>query len=398
VHSIQENFAYVIPSLLTGGAELQTINQLNYLWSKGIRNFYCIILSRQASNLEKLKMDPEKIKIFEKYDEIKLSPASIRQSLNLAKDLAKFLKDNNIHNVLAILPYAHFCCRLAKLFLIRSHKIKLSVYYRNVYYSLFPLNTFSKRLFNKMDSILAYFLDNKSLFISKAVFKDVSSHFFVRHHLILPNSLPLVEVGADLALQYLNKEKINLQGRFVVLFPGRLTRQKGHVFLIECMRRFITQYEKPEREVLILLAGDGPEKNQILTLIDRYDLKERFKLTGNIDNELLLSLHKLSDVVVIPSVNEGFGNVCIEGLMQKSVLLVADIGGLSEIIEDRVNGIKFKALDEDDFIEKFRTIYDGEKDILDRKIIFQSFVDNYTIDKQIPKIIAHCSIKTDTVM
>lgn len=388
------NFAFVIPSLRIGGAELQTINQLNFLWEKGIRNCYCIVLTNDASDLSRLTIDKSNIKVFPFNGPSTITASTLKGSLGLSIELAKYLREKRIRNIIAVLPFSHFCCRLARLLLFYK-KIELSSYYRGDYFSTSPLNTFSKKFFNKVNSILAFFFDSNTLFISKVVLEDISRNFFVRKSIVLPNSLPINLVGPELALEFIQERGIQIQNKFLILFPGRFHKQKGHFFFIECIADFVRKYEKNEKKMVVLLAGEGPERSAIISLIEQLGLGDRFSLIGVVDNNILLSLHHLSNVVVVPSINEGFGNVCIEGLMQKSTMLVSDVGGLSEIITDGVNGFKFQPLDKEEFIAKLKLIYCSEKNILDPEIIFKSFLNDYTIEKQVATILRHCNIKTD---
>jgi len=62
--------------------------------------------------------------------------------------------------------------------------------------------------------------------------------------------------------------------------------------------------------------------------------------TGFVDDETLKRLQSCADVSVVPSLFEPFGIVALEAMAAKSPVVVSDTGGLSEIIEHDVTGVK----------------------------------------------------------
>jgi glycosyltransferase involved in cell wall biosynthesis len=62
--------------------------------------------------------------------------------------------------------------------------------------------------------------------------------------------------------------------------------------------------------------------------------------TGFVDEETLLRLQKCADVSVVPSLFEPFGIVALEAMAAQSPVVVADTGGLSEIVDHDLTGIK----------------------------------------------------------
>jgi glycogen(starch) synthase len=59
-----------------------------------------------------------------------------------------------------------------------------------------------------------------------------------------------------------------------------------------------------------------------------------------VDDETLKNLQRCADVSVVPSLFEPFGIVALEAMAAKSPIVVSDTGGLSEIVEHDVNGVK----------------------------------------------------------
>jgi glycogen(starch) synthase len=69
-------------------------------------------------------------------------------------------------------------------------------------------------------------------------------------------------------------------------------------------------------------------------------LAHKVLFTGFVDDETLRKLQKCADVSVVPSLFEPFGIVALEAMAAKSPVVVSDTGGLSEIVEHDVTGVK----------------------------------------------------------
>jgi glycosyltransferase involved in cell wall biosynthesis len=101
----------------------------------------------------------------------------------------------------------------------------------------------------------------------------------------------------------------------------------------------------------------------------------------------VLSFLKLTDVVIIPSVFEGFGNIAIEALMQGAMIISSDAGGLKEIIRHGENGFLFPTLNREALLQHLEAIIiDGRT--FNREQLMQDFLDRFTLSRQIEEIMS----------
>jgi glycosyltransferase involved in cell wall biosynthesis len=121
----------------------------------------------------------------------------------------------------------------------------------------------------------------------------------------------------------------------LVLFVGRLVYEKGAQVLINAIPRIL---EKVNAKFVIV--GSGYMKDQLSTIVRSMGLEHKVLFTGFVDEETLLKLQCCADVSVVPSLFEPFGIVALEAMAAKSPVVVSDTGGLGEIVDHDVTGVK----------------------------------------------------------
>lgn len=123
----------------------------------------------------------------------------------------------------------------------------------------------------------------------------------------------------------------------IILFVGRLVYEKGVHLLIEALPKIMERVN-----VKLIVVGDGYMKEQLSSAVRSMGLMDKVFFTGFVDDETLRKLQKYADVSVVPSLFEPFGIVALEAMAAGSPVVVADTGGLSEMIEHDVTGVKFQ--------------------------------------------------------
>jgi glycogen(starch) synthase len=121
----------------------------------------------------------------------------------------------------------------------------------------------------------------------------------------------------------------------LVLFVGRLVYEKGAHVLINAIPKILTKVDAK-----FVVVGSGYMKEQLSNIVKSMGLEQKVLFTGFLDEETLLKLQKCADVSVVPSLFEPFGIVALEAMAAKSPVVVSDTGGLSEIVEHDVTGVK----------------------------------------------------------
>jgi len=131
------------------------------------------------------------------------------------------------------------------------------------------------------------------------------------------------------------RSKFALPEEKIVLFVGRLVHEKGVHVLVNAVPKVLEKVN-----VKFIIVGNGYMKEQLSNIVKNMGFAHKVMFTGFIDDETLRKLQRCADVSVVPSLFEPFGIVALEAMAAKSPVVVSDTGGLSEIVEHDVTGVK----------------------------------------------------------
>ncbi len=121
-----------------------------------------------------------------------------------------------------------------------------------------------------------------------------------------------------------------------IVFLGRLVPEKGVQVLLEAL----VSISERVRGVRLLVAGRGPYEEYLKGLAADLGLSSKVQFTGFVDDLGRNRLLETARVAVFPSLYEPFGIVALEAMAARVPVVVADTGGLGEIVEHGVDGYK----------------------------------------------------------
>ena len=125
----------------------------------------------------------------------------------------------------------------------------------------------------------------------------------------------------------------------VLLLPGRLTPWKGHLFVIDALRKLPDELRN---KIFLVFAGDSERKPRFTRTVQEklriFDLQSRVRFCGFTKD--MPATYLASDIVLTPSIRpEAFGRTAAEaGAMGKPVI-ACNHGGANEILEREVTGL-----------------------------------------------------------
>ena len=140
-----------------------------------------------------------------------------------------------------------------------------------------------------------------------------------------------------------------LRGRFaqphekLVLLVGRLVYEKGFQLALEALPGLIERVG----DVRFIVAGSGTAEAELREQATQLGLDAHGSFLGWIGDDVLHSLYRIADLTVVPSIYEPFGLVALEAMASGCPCLVADTGGLREVVPNEDVGLRFRSRDHD---------------------------------------------------
>jgi glycogen(starch) synthase len=158
-------------------------------------------------------------------------------------------------------------------------------------------------------------------------------------------------------------EMARLRGEFaapeerLVLLIGRLVYEKGFQLALEAMPRVIAAAPGTR----FLVAGSGTHEEELKRQAEELGLMEHGTFLGWIGDDVLHTLYRIADLTVVPSIYEPFGLVALEAMASGCPCIVADTGGLREVVPHEEAGLRFAARDPEALAEvAIRVLSDPE--------------------------------------
>ena len=122
----------------------------------------------------------------------------------------------------------------------------------------------------------------------------------------------------------------------IILFMGRLVYEKGIQHLIDAMPKILEHYN----DAKLIIAGKGGMLDELKAKVDMMGLSQKVYFTGYLNSKQVPKMYKCADISVFPSTYEPFGIVALEAMLAGVPTVVSDTGGLNEIINHGINGMK----------------------------------------------------------
>ena len=121
----------------------------------------------------------------------------------------------------------------------------------------------------------------------------------------------------------------------MVLFAGRMTRQKGPDLLVDALPGLLGQHPRAK----FVFAGDGDLRDGLEQRAAALGVAPATRFVGYRNGHELVSLFKTADMVCVPSRNEPFGIVILEAWSARKPVVATRNGGPAEFVEHENTGI-----------------------------------------------------------
>jgi len=211
-------------------------------------------------------------------------------------------------------------------------------------------------------------LDTIGFFISKKVLYFCDSNKNDKYPALVKmfeNKIGILKIGLDLktieAVEQADKsdliKKLGIdQQKINCIYIGQVYAPKGIHFLIEAIA--LVKDEFPN--IRLYIVGDHiieeyrDYKDKLDAMVEKYSMENNIVFTGWRPDAL--HIVSLMNILIHPSLSEGFGRAVLEGMALGKPVIASKVGGLREIIQDGENGFLVKPGDPQMIAEKLRLL------------------------------------------
>ena len=162
-----------------------------------------------------------------------------------------------------------------------------------------------------------------------------------------PQSIPSTFISAavndEFILKNTNKKEIGKSTEIRILSVGRFHWKKG----IDTALYAISECIKENIAVRYTLIGNGPEIEKIKYLIVALKIEKHVEIKKEISHSEVINFIDQSDLIVVPSVQEGCSNFVLESQARGKYCIVSDAEGMNQVILNKETG---KIIKRGDFI------------------------------------------------
>ena len=170
-----------------------------------------------------------------------------------------------------------------------------------------------------------------------------------------------------------------------LIFVGQLIERKGIFILLEAIKN-VSQINS---NFHLMIIGTGVLKTRVKQFIKTQKLENSITLQGVVKSENIAQNIRKADLLILPSIFDGWGMVVNEALQSEVPVLISDQCGAKELIEHEQNGLIFKAQNVEsltDELLKFLQFSSEEKAVMKNHVVRKSKeiaipkVVNYLVD------------------
>lgn len=221
---------------------------------------------------------------------------------------------------------------------------KVTPYIRNIHRKMPALMFFDKLTIRICDFILTnseaakkYYMEK--MWVKKEKIKCIPNAIDLSkfHNTNVDRNQKLLELG-------INPESADI----LITTIARMEKQKDIPTLIEAFSQIVKKYSKS----ILLLIGHGKDKPEMIELTRSLKIEGKvvfLEKRGDIPEIL-----KITDIFVLPSLNEGMSNAILEAMASKKLIIASDIPENRELIENDKEGLNFRAGDAQNLVEKLK--------------------------------------------
>jgi len=174
----------------------------------------------------------------------------------------------------------------------------------------------------------------------RIVISNYLKNYLINNFKIKESRISIIRNGVDIDFFdrskfseniYRNKYKLKKK---IISFVGRLSEEKHPEKFIEIANEIVNKRKNNEFD--FVMAGDGPMRDKIIKMIDKFNLTRKVEMVGAVSD--VPELLKDTFLLLLTSEIEGIPIVILESMSMNVPVIATNVGGVREVIDNNVNG------------------------------------------------------------
>lgn len=296
--------------------------------------------------------------------------------------LISYIKEHDIHIIHSHGSKGGLYGRVAG-FLSRRKVVNIWTLHLLIEENNYTLSKVRKKIYMLMEHILNKFFTDYIVCVSEDLMKKQVQKYNYKNICTIHNGIDIEKYRN--AEKEVNNETNSYNNVIKFGFVSRLSKQKGVPFLIEAVRR-LNEMEKYKGRFKVDIVGTGDQEEILKSMVDDYNLNDVIIFHGFVSNvpEMLSNL----DVVVLPSLFEGFPMIVLESMCSITPLIASNVNGIPEVIDNNRNGFLVEPGDIDGIVKSMILYIDNPQlirvhGIEGNKLITEKFSKEKMLEKHI---------------
>ncbi len=162
---------------------------------------------------------------------------------------------------------------------------------------------------------------------------------------VIPNAVDTSRFNPSVSGSDVRQKYGIAEGDPLTLFVGRLVPHKGIEYLLQAAQHV---------DARLLVAGSGDYAARLKMLASNLELGEKVIFVGRVPSQQLPAYYAAADLLVLPSISrlEAFGIAALEAMACGKPVVVSDVPGIREVIDDGVEGFLADPMNPEDLANK----------------------------------------------
>ncbi len=174
---------------------------------------------------------------------------------------------------------------------------------------------------------------------------------------VIPNAVDPQDLESPVELERLRARFAQPHERLVLLV-GRLVYEKGFHLALDALAQTVERLGG----IRFVVAGSGTAEAELRAQAERLGLMRHGSFLGWVGDDMLHALYRVAEIAIVPSIYEPFGLVALEAMACGCLCIVADTGGLREVVPGNGTvGLRFRSRDADALGEVLARILNDDR-------------------------------------